>query len=112
MSGLIRKVTGPAKLRLLKYYDEADKLLSSPVWVKTIKDDKQLAEELIEHMNTNVNLLARCNRDWKNLLKDLGTEKKAAEEKEYNHLAEGTKDVVEIKLNVNDAAIRLQVRLI
>ena len=77
-----KKVTGPAKIRLLKYYDEADKLLSTPVWVKTIEDDKQLAEELFEHMNTKDNLIARCNRDWENLLKDLGTEKKAAEEKD------------------------------
>ena len=77
-----KKVCGPAKIRLLKYYDEVDKLLSTPVWVKTIEDDKQLAEELFEHMNTNDNLIAMCNRDWENLLKGLGTETKAAEEKD------------------------------
>ena len=37
-----------------------------------MEDDEGLAQELIEHMNTNVNLLEKCNRDWVNLLKDLG----------------------------------------
>ena len=59
-------------------------MLSFPVQEETMEDDEGLAEELIERMNTNVNLLERCNRDWVNLLKDLGAKMKAAEEKEYD----------------------------
>ena len=77
-----------------------------------MEDDEGLAEELIERMNTKVNLLERCNRDWVNLLKDLGAETKAAEEKEYDQVAEGVEGFVEVLLDVKEAVARLQARLV
>ena len=71
MSGPIRKLIGPAKVRLHKYYEEANTILSFLVREETMEDDEVLAEQLIECMNNNVNLLEKCNRDWVNLLKDL-----------------------------------------
>ena len=84
MSGPIRKLTGPVKTRLQKYYKKANTILSFPVREETLEDDEGLVEELTECMNNNVNLLEKCNRDWVNLLKNLGAKMKAVEEKEYN----------------------------
>ena len=63
-------------------------------------------------MNTNVNLLEKCNRDWLNLLKDLGAEMKAAEEKEYDRVAEEAEGFVEVLLNAKEAVARLQTWLV
>ena len=87
MSGPIRKLIGPARTRIRGYYNEVDKLLSSPVREETMEDEELISEELIECMNTNVNLLERYNRDWMNLLKDLSGESKATEENEYDRVA-------------------------
>ena len=111
MSGHIRKLIGPSKARLQGYYDEANKLLSSPVQEETMQDEELISEDLIERMNTNLNLLERCNRDWGNLLKDLSGEEKAAEEKEYNRVAGGNEGFVEMMLNSNEAVARLRARL-
>ena len=70
-------------MRLQKYYEEVNMILSFPVQEETMEDDEGLAEELIECMNTNVNLLEYCNCDWVNLLNDLGAKMKAAEETEW-----------------------------
>ena len=87
MSGPIRKLIGPARTQLRGYYNEVDKLLSSPVREEMMEDEELISEELIKCMNTNVNLLERCNRDWMNLLKDLLGESKATEENEYDRVA-------------------------
>ena len=73
-----------------------------------MKDDEGLAEELIERMNANVNLLEKCNCDWVNLLKDLRAEIKTAKEKEYDQVAEGAEGFVEVLLNAKKALTRLQ----
>ena len=112
MSGPIRKLIGPAKVRLQKSYEEANTTLSFPVQEETMEDEKELAEELIERMNTNVNLLEKCNRDWVNLLKDLGAERKTAEEKEYDRMGEGEEGFVEVLLDAKEAVARLQARLV
>ena len=74
MSGLIRKLIGPAKTRLQRYVEEASSLLSSGVEEKTLEEDEIRVEEVIARINTNVSLLERCNRDWSTLLKDLKNE--------------------------------------
>ena len=59
-------------------------------------------EEVIAHINTNVSLLERCNRDWANLLKDLKSEEKGKEEKEYQQIAEGSEGYIEILMEANE----------
>ena len=63
-------------------------------------------------MNTNVNLLERCNRDWVDLLKDLGAKTKVAEEKEYDQVAEGVEGFVEVLLDAKESVTKLQARLV
>ena len=70
-------------MQLQGYCDEADKLLSSPVWEETMEDEELMSEDLIGCMNTNVSLLERCNHNWVNLLKELLGEAKIAEDAEY-----------------------------
>ena len=63
MSGPIRKLVGLSKARLQGYCDEVNKLLSSPVQEETMQDKEIISEDLIERMNTNLDLLERCNHD-------------------------------------------------
>ena len=78
MSGPIQKLIGPVvKVRLQCYVEELSSLLSSIVEEKTAGEDEIRVEEVIAHINTNISLLERCNRDWAGLLMDL------KEEKEY-----------------------------
>ena len=81
MSGPTRKLIGPAKTRLQGYFHKSNKLSSSPVWEE---NNELMSEDLLGHMNTNVNLLERCNHDWVNLLKDLSGETKTVKDTEYS----------------------------
>ena len=112
MFGPKRKLIGLAKARFQKYYEEANTILSFLVQEKTMEDDEGLAKELIEHTNTNVNLLERCNCDWVNLLKDLGAKTKVAKEKEYDRVAEGVEGFVEVLLDAKESVTKLQARLV
>ena len=107
MSGPIRKLIGPAKTRLQRYVEEASSLLSSGVEEKTLEEDEILVEEIIARINTNVSLLER-NRDWSSLLKDLKTEDRSKEEKEYQRVAEGNEGYIEILMDANEMVARLQ----
>ena len=62
MSGPIRKLMGPAKMRLQRYIEEASSLPSSAAEEKTVTEDELRVEEVIARINTNVSLLERCNR--------------------------------------------------
>ena len=108
MSGPIRKLIGPAKTRLQRYVEEASSLLSSRVEEKTLEEDEILVEECI---NTNVSLLEHCNRNWSSLLKDLKTEDRSKEEKEYQRVAKGSEGYIEILMDANEMVARLQSRL-
>ena len=54
MSGLIRKLIGPVKIRPQRYMEKASSLLLSTVKEKTVMEDKLQVEEVITHINTNV----------------------------------------------------------
>ena len=68
-------------------------------------------EEVIDCINTNVSLLERCNRDWSSLLKDLKSEERSKEEKEYQRVADGSEGYIEILMNTNEMVVCLQGRL-
>ena len=110
MSGPIRKLIGPAKTRLQRYVEEANTLLSSTVEEKTVMEDEPRVEEVITRINTNVSLLERCNRDWANLLKDLKSEERGKEEKEYQRVAEGNEGYIETLMEANEV-VDLEARL-
>ena len=74
MSGPLRMMIVPARVRLWKY-SEASSLLSGKE--KILGQDKLRLEELRERITVTCSLLEQSNRDWANLLKDLrGEEKK------------------------------------
>ena len=50
MSGPIRMLIGPAKMRLQRYVEEASSLLSSTVEEKTVTEDELQVEEVIACM--------------------------------------------------------------
>ena len=108
MSGLIRKLIGPRKMRLQYYIEEASSLLLSRVEEKTLEDDKIRVEEVIASINTNVSLLEHYNCDWLSLLKDLKNEDQSKEEKEYQRVAEGSKGYIEILMDMNEMVGHLQ----
>ena len=108
MSGLIRKLIGPAKTRLQRYAEEASSLLSSGVEERTLEDDKIRVEEVIARININVSLLERCNRNWSSLLKDLKNEDRSKKEKEHQRVAEGSEGYIEILMDTNEMVARLQ----
>ena len=62
MSGPIRKLIGPAKMRVQCYVEEASSLLSSAVEEKTVMEDELRVEEVIACINTIISLLQRYNR--------------------------------------------------
>ena len=109
MSGSIRKLTGLARMRLLGYCEETEKLLSSPIRKETMKDEEFICEDLVGRMTTNVNLLEKCNRDQ--LLKELAGEAKTAEDTEYNRVAGGNEDFIEVWVNSSEAVARMRTRL-
>ena len=83
MSGLIRKLIGPAKARLQQYNEEASSLLAFQIEEKSLEEDEIRVEEVIARINMNISFLERCNRDWLNLQKDLKNEERSKEEKEF-----------------------------
>ena len=111
MSGPIKKLIGPAKARLQRYIEEASSLLVLRIEEKSSEEDEIRVEEVIAHINTNVSLLERCNRDWSSLLKDLKSEERSKEEKEYQRVADGSKGYIEILMDANEMVVRLQGRL-
>ena len=70
--------------------------MSSTVEEKTAEEDEIRVEEVIAHINTNISLLERCNRDWAGLLMDL------KEEKEYQRAAEGSEGYIEVLMEANE----------
>ena len=82
--------------------------MSSGVEEKTLEEDEIRVKEVIARINTNVSLLERCNRDWSSLLKDLKNEDRSKEEKEYQHVAEGSEGYIEILMDANEMVARLQ----
>ena len=111
MSGPIKKLIGPAKARLQRYIEEASSLLVLRIEEKSSEEDEIHVEEVIAHINTNVSLLERCNRDWSSLLKDLKSEECNKEEKEYQRVADGSEGYIEILMDANEMVVRLQGRL-
>ena len=108
MSGPIRKLIGPAKIRLQRYIEEAFSLLSSGVEERTLEDDEIRVEEVIARINTHVSLLEHCNCDWSGLLKDLKNEERSKEEKEYQRVAEGSEGYIELLMDTNEMVACLQ----
>ena len=80
----------------------------TPVISSWRKEDKLQVNEVIAYINTNISLLKRCNYDWASLLKDLKTEEKVKEKKEYQQVAERSEGYTEILMEVNKVIIRLE----
>ena len=74
MSGPLRKLLGPSKARLKRYIEEAERLLAQSLEGKTMEEEEESIEGLIERMNNNVSVVKRCNDDWASLLKTAGAE--------------------------------------
>ena len=108
MSGPIKKLIGPAKARLQQYIEEASSLLVLRIEEKSSEEDEIHVEEVIAHINMNVSLLERCNRDWSSLLKDLKSEECSKEEKKYQRVADGSEGYIEILMDANEMVVRLQ----
>ena len=102
---------GPAKARLQRYNEEASSLLASPIEEESLEEDEIRVEEVIARISTNISLLERCNRDWSNLLKDLKSEERNKEEKEYQRVADGSEGYIEVMMDANEMVVRLQGRL-
>lgn len=111
MSGSLRKLLGPSKARLKKYIEEAEQLLSLPVEEKTIEEEEEVIEDLVERMNNNVSVVERCINDWTTLLRGLKGEAKVTEEEEQSRAADGGEGYVEILLNSGECIGRLKARL-
>jgi len=71
MSGLLWKLLGPSKARLKKYIKEAEQLLSLSVEEKTMEEEEEVIEDLVERMNNNVSVVERCINDWMTLLRSV-----------------------------------------
>ena len=63
--------------------------------------DKLWVEVVIAYINTNISLLERCNPDRVSLLKDLKTQEKVNEEKEYQRVVMGSEGYIEILMEAN-----------
>ena len=111
MSGPLRKLLGPSKARLKQYIEEAERLLAQSLEGKTMEEEEESIEGLIERMNNNVSVVKRCNDDWASLLKTLKGEAKVAEEEEQGRAADGKEGYVEILLNSGECIGRLNARL-
>ena len=107
----IRKLIGPSKARLLRYTQDAEKLLSAPINDKEVEEEEINVEELIDRFSTNISILERCNHDWVSLLREMHGEAKDAEEKEQTRVAEGTEGYVEVLINASEVVSRLNSRL-
>jgi len=99
MSGSLRKLLGPSKARLKKYIKKAEQLLSLPVEEKTMEEEEEVIEDLVERMNNNISVVERCINDWMTLLWSLKEEAKVTEEEEQSRAADGKEGYVEILLN-------------
>jgi len=103
MSGMICKLLGPAKAQLQEYLEDAEKFLTSPINEEEMEDEEVIIEEYIEHINNNVAVLERCDRDWSVLLSGLKEKtEKVTEEKEHARVAEGTDGYIELLMNAGE----------
>ena len=58
----------------------------TPVSDKDLEKEETIIEDLIQRMETNTALLERYNDEWKELLKELKGDSKAAEAEEEEYL--------------------------
>jgi len=99
MPGPLRMMIGPARARLLKYFEKTSSLLSGKK--KICGENETTLEELIDHITVTCSFLERCNHDWANVLKDPRGDEKAKEKKEYQHFSEGSEGFVEVLLDAS-----------
>ena len=78
---------------------------------KTWKTKEATIEEYVEHINKNVTILERCDREWGILLSKLKAEEKVTEEKEHARVAEGTEGYIETLMNAGETIARFKGRL-
>ena len=65
--GAVRKLLGPSKARLKRYLEEAERLLAQSLEGKTMEEEEESIEGLIERIKYNVSVVKRCNDDWASL---------------------------------------------
>ena len=110
MSGPIRRLLGPTKARLQVYVKMGKSILERPVDNSDLDKEEMELNDLIHRFSTNITLLERCNQEWTMLLNvmESDSEEKAAEEKEYLWVTDGSKDLIELLLDSKEIASRLE----
>ena len=109
MSGLIRKLLGPAKAQLKWYLEDADKFLTSPINEGDLEEEEATIDEYIERINNNTAILEWCNHEWSVFLSGLkGKEEKVAEEKDHSQVAEDTDGYIEVLMNAGEIIVRFK----
>jgi len=112
MSGTIRKLLVPAKARLQGYLEDVEKFLTSPINEELMEDEEATIEEYIEHINSNVAILERCDREWSMLLSGLKEKtEKVTEVKEHTRVAESTDGYIEVLMNAGETTAHFKGRL-
>ena len=71
MSGPIRRLLGPTKVRLQDYIKQARTIFMVPINVSDLEREEVELEDLIQQISMNIALLERCNKDWTTLLNEL-----------------------------------------
>jgi len=89
-------MSGPSKAHLKTYIQEAEQLLSQSIDGKTMEEEEEVVEDLVEQMNNNVSIVECCINDWTSLLRTLKGEAKVTEEEEQSRAADGKEGYVEI----------------
>ena len=111
MSGQLQKLLGPSKAHLKRYIEEAEQLLLQSIEEKTMEEEEEIIEDLVERMNNNVSIVERCNDDWASLLRNLKGETNVTEEEEQSRAADGKEGYVELLLDSGECIGRLKARL-
>ena len=111
MLGPIRKLIGPAKSRVQRAIEEANALLETELDVEDLDKEEMDVESLINKLTINISMLERCNKDWTGIMKDLKSEAKATDEKEYARAAEGGEGFIEPTIVGNEVAARLKAKI-
>ena len=88
--------------------EEAEQLLSQSVEEKTMEEEEEIVESLLERMNNSVAIVEWCNGDWASLLRTLKGEAKVTEQ---SRATDGKEGYVEILLNAGECIGRLKARL-
>ena len=71
MSGPIRRLLGPTKVRLQGYITQARTLFMVPINESELDKEETQLEDLIQQLSTNIVLIERCNKEWTTLLTEL-----------------------------------------